>query len=393
MSLKSLVIAVASIVCLLVTAGAQQQQQRRPPITGLALEITYLEGRPPAYQQVPWSNIPKGGAWYGLFGRVAGWQLPAGAEPVNAVRIVPYLDGDTVRITVSVLRGVKFQDIEDAVGTYAVRENEKLTIAALKNFGVEPFAIKVVRVAPETSDVPSIVNNTKSVEVVGIEPLVSTFPHYKLTLHNLSDKNISALKVNVLREGKVVLSSMPQRKDGEPLIEAGDSSNLTQALSTRAESTPGGYAPASPTAQQIVITALIFEDGAYEGDAQAAATYRGFVAGRKTELKRLVPLLESALATPASPENLRTQLGALSFDVDDADVVLLTKAFPGVDRQQLQGPIEIAIHSVRREVLDQLETFQPDQHSAGDFQIWLTGIKDRYSAWLSRVSPNNISQH
>src|SRR4030095_13755357 len=118
------------------------------------------------------------------------WQLPAGAQPIQAVRIVPFLDEEAVRITVSVLRGEKFHDTEDQVASYSVRENERVTLTALKDFGIEPFEIRVVRVAPQTSELPTIVNNTKSLEVIGIEPLISTFPLYKLTLHNLSHKNI-----------------------------------------------------------------------------------------------------------------------------------------------------------------------------------------------------------
>ena len=391
MRLKNLIMAVASTVFLLGAVSAQQLQSR-PTETGLALEVTYLEGRPPSYQPVPWSNMPRGGTWYALFGRVKGWHLPAGSQPTKAVRVVPYLEGDTVKVTVSVLRGIKFQDVEDMVASYGVRENEELSVAALKKFGVKPFAIKVIRVAPQVSDFPSIVNNTKSVEVVGIEPMVSSFPRYKLSLHNLSDKNISALKVHILVDGKRSITLMPQGDDGEHLIKARSNSELKVPLQTRAQATPGGYEPASPHDQQIVIASLVFEDGTYEGEAESAATYLGFAAGRKTVMKRVLPLLESALLTSTSPEQLRMQLSALSYDADDADVDALAGAFPALDRPRLKSPIEIAMHGVKKDLLDQLDRFPPGQYSPGEFRIWLTGVKDRYANWLARLSPTNISQ-
>lgn len=390
MNLRRTVITVASVFCLLATALAQQSQNRNP-VTGLTLEITTMKGIEPAYLPVLSRDMPRGGAWYPRFRRIAEWHLPAEEQPIYAVRLVPFVEADNVRINVSVLRGEKFLDSEEAVASYSGRENEKLTLEALKNFGVEPFEVKIVRVAQQLSDLPAIVNHTRSVEVVGIEPLLATFPVFKLTLRNLSNKNISALTVEVLGEGKVKLSGMPQGKDGEPLIRAGDSAQLNQPLSTRAEPTPGGYAPASPSAQQIVIKSVVFEDSTYEGDSLSAATLCGFTMGRKIELRRLVPVLESALASSASPESFRAQLSELSFEVDASYVTSLAKAFPGIDQKRLRSPIETAVHGVRKQVLDQLGSFEQDRHSVADFQNWLRTAKERYAGWLSRLSGEQVS--
>jgi hypothetical protein len=262
----------------------------------------------------------------------------------------------------------------------------------LKEFGVEPFQIKVVRLVPQTPALPAIVNRTKSVEVVGIEPLVSTFPLYKLTLRSLSDKNISALQVNVEEGGGQELSGMPQGKDGQPLIKAGASFELKQPLATRVQATAEGYAPVSPKTQAIVIASLVFEDGTYEGDAQPAASYRGWAAGRKTELERIVPVLESALALSASADNLRANLSALSFDSDPADVAMLAEAFPGINRKRLQTSIEVSIHGVRRNLLGELEGLEQRGHRKESFHSWLTRTRDRYSNWLARIGPQAVSQ-
>lgn len=392
MNYKHLIFATAITVSVVVGVTAQVQEAQPPRPTGLALEVTYLPGQAPSYQPVPWASAPRGWVWYGRFGRITGWQLPAGAKPIRAVRVVPFLDEEAVRITVSVLRGDNFHDAEDEVATYSARENEKITMTALKDFGVEPFEVRVVRVAPQVSDLPRIVNNTKSLEVVGIEPLISTLPQYKLTLHNLSNKNISALQINVVRERTIRLSGMPQGKDGEPLIKAGEYQELKQILPTTAQTTPGGYLPAALPAQQIVIATLMFEDGTYEGAAKPAATYRGFEMGRKTELKRIVPVLESALSTSDSIESLRARLSALSYDFEESDLKELVETFPGIKREQLQSPIEVSIHGIRRELFAQLERYEQMRRPNGDFRTWLTNVRDRYSNWLSRLSSNSVAQ-
>lgn len=372
--------------------SSAQSQQARPSATGLAVEVTYFEGRGPAYEPVRRTKLPRGeGSWFGLFGRVKEWQLPTGAQPVSAVRVVPYLDGDTVKVTVSVLRGEKFLDVEDIVGTYTVRENEGIAIDSLRDFGVEPFKLKLIRVAPQTPEVPTVLNKTSSLEVVGIEPIVATLPRYKLTLHNLSEKNVSAIRINTMRAGNLSLSGMPQGEEGKPLVEAGSFKELNEMMVTRAETTAAGYSPAAPRGQQIVLATLVFEDGSYEGDPEPAATYRGHTIGNRAELKRIVGLLEDALASSSSIEKVRTQLSNLSYDFDQSDMAVLASAFPEIDRNKLQTHIDVAMHLLRKEVFDNLDRFQPGPGSA-DFRVYLQTMKDRYAGWLLRLDAANNSR-
>lgn len=143
MIVRKLIIAVAAALCLFSSTHAQSALQSSNE-TSLALEVVFLKGRPPAYQQVAGSRSKKGGSWYGLFGRIAGWQLPDGDLPINAVRLVPHLKGETININVSVLRG-QFHDAEDRVASYKARVGEEITVTELEAFGVEPFVIKVIR--------------------------------------------------------------------------------------------------------------------------------------------------------------------------------------------------------------------------------------------------------
>lgn len=387
MSRKILVIAIASIAWLTNNTSAQQPPTR-PNESGLALEIIYFKGTPPAYQLVPRSDPRAAGTWYARLNRIAAWHLPPGALPIEAVRIVPSMVGDMVSLKVSVLRGVGFHDAEDNVATYNMRESEQISITELENFGVEPFEIKVVRIAPRTTDPPRTLSNAKSLEVISTEAVVSTMPKFKVTLHNLSQKGISALRVNLFAEGRMSLSTLRQGKDGEPLIKAGDFWELYQPAPIRAVASPGGFTPWVPAEQQIVITALVFEDGSYEGDSEPAAEYRGFVAGNKTELKRLVPLLASAMLDPESTkalQELRSQLASLSYDIDEAEVAGLKAAFPSLKKRLLRTTVEVAMHSMRKDLSDELQRLQESQVSGEDFRSWLVAARDRYTNWLSRL--------
>ncbi|HEX8177552.1 MAG TPA: hypothetical protein VF543_20855 [Pyrinomonadaceae bacterium] len=58
--------------------------------------MTYFKGTPPAYEDVP------GNSWFGRFQRVEGWTPEPGTLPVRAVDIATRMEGEAVRVIVSV---------------------------------------------------------------------------------------------------------------------------------------------------------------------------------------------------------------------------------------------------------------------------------------------------
>jgi hypothetical protein len=132
------------------------QQEVSPP-TRLALEVTFFPGRNPAYSTVPGPDAKASGAWYALFARIPSWQPPAGAQQIEAVRVISRVEGDAVKVTVSTLSGRKALENEQPVGTYLIRETEKISIDDLKRFGIEPFQIKLIRVNANVPAVPPVV--------------------------------------------------------------------------------------------------------------------------------------------------------------------------------------------------------------------------------------------
>src|SRR5215213_7581833 len=182
--ITTLVALAAACLAFAAAAVTTHGQQTRPQPTGLALEITYYEGRPPAYQAVPGPEANFNGGWFALFGRVPASQPPANSLPVQAVNIISRLENGAVRIKVSVFLGVRFQEKEAEVATYNVREGESVHVRELTRFGVVPFGVKVVHVNPIQTGVPAVLNRTASIAFINIEMIPSTLPSYKLTLRN-----------------------------------------------------------------------------------------------------------------------------------------------------------------------------------------------------------------
>ena len=181
----------------LTISGANVFAQQDPSApTRLALEVTFYPGRKPAYETVPGPDSKPSGAWFGLFAHIASWQAPAGAPPVEAVRVISRAEGDAVRVTVSTLSGSKALENEQRVGTYLIRETKKISIDELRLVGIEPFEIKLVRVNPSIAPVPPVIlKGVESVVVINAMAKETTLPSYRIILRNQSNKNIVALGV------------------------------------------------------------------------------------------------------------------------------------------------------------------------------------------------------
>jgi len=349
---------------------------------GLALEITFYKGKPPAFQTISESSANAKWAWYSLFERTPHFQLAAGALPVRAVKFVPYLEKDLVKINVSVLTGQKFHDDEKVVGVYTARENERIVVKDLANFGVEPFQIAVVRVAPSATVLPSVINKTNSLQVTGVEPNFSTLPTFKLRLLNTSDKAVSAFAFETLVNNQKKLSGMPQSERGAVLIEAGETFEKVIPNPVQNVKMPDGSVPAVQPNQTIVITMVVFADGSYEGDPITAASFRGFQTGRKSALKQIINLLQPA----AQPENLAKQISNLQIAVEEPNFAALLKEFPAFsekEKERLRISVEVAANGIKRDFSREFEAAQ--NLKPEEYRVWLTETKESFQKWLTEL--------
>lgn len=376
------------------SALARQKQAVAGP-TGLALEIIFHKGVPPAYHSVPPSNSKLSGAWFARFRRVHNWQQPEGTLPVRAVNIVSRKEGEAVRVNVSVFLGVKFHEKEEQVATYLVQENEKVTTNELARVGVEPFEITVVKVPQLVPEIPSIINRTESIVIEGIEPNNSTLPSYTLSLRNISSKNVVALQIDVLVDGKAKLLSQPSGKEGLPLIRAGGDFQTNVHAAREVMMTRHGYTPNSPRGQSLLIGTAVFEDGSYEGDAQMAAQMKARIMAQRLQLKQIVVILSNLteideLKENATLETLKQQVSTLKDDVDMAVVEGLLAEFPNVDlpKNDLRISFQVVMHRVKKDFLEEIGRFEKaykESPGRNDFKVWTVAVKEKYSQWLSRL--------
>lgn len=385
------------LICLSGSPATLFAQQSTSAPTRLALEVTFYPGRKPTYQSVPAQEAKPHGAWYGMVGRIASWQAPAGKPPVEAVRVLSRVEGDVVRVIVSTLSGTKALENEEQVATYLIRENEKISVDELKNFGIEPFGIKLVRVAPNVASAPPVsLEGIESLVVINVVGNESTLPSYKITVLNQSSKNIIAVGLDVVVGGKPSMTATPRGVEGEPLVVTGKTKELTVLAPSRAQGVKDAYSPTTPPNQQIQIKAVVFDDGTYEGAARTCAAVKGYRAGEKMELSRLVPLMEAALNSSDTDisqrlSKLESQVSSLSSDAEPAIVQSLTVEFPqlrGSESSVIKGTIEVTATRIKSDLLKDIhgmQTEEPQKLDAKAYEVWLVNTKERYAKWLSRL--------
>ncbi|MFL6210989.1 MAG: hypothetical protein ACJ74W_19225 [Pyrinomonadaceae bacterium] len=356
--------------------------------TGLAVEVVYEDGRP-AYVQVPhWT-------WFGRFRRIESWQPPAGTLPVGAVRITPVVEGAAVRINVAVMFGEKFLDKEEQIASYLVRVGEQVEVKELTRYGVVPFQLKLVRVQPTDQQMPEIVNRARALEVLSVEPKPETFPAYAIRVRNGASKSVTAM---FLRSYTKVNGSpvtwMPHNQLNLPLIEPGAVYELTAVVPGSAgQTTPDSYRPEG--LQRVVIVAVVFADGSYEGDAERAAYIRALWWGRKVQLTRVLALIERTLGEPeleprAGIARFKTQVAALDEADDQGALKALRADFPTLpvkSNNDLSVAVQFELHQVKRDLLKAVEAFEQGQHEAGpeDFRNWLREVQSTYERWRARL--------
>lgn len=391
MSLKRFLLTGFVVFLSTIEIAAQQNPEAKAP-TGSALEIVYYNGLAPAYQSV--SATGSGGGWFAKFRRLPNFQPKDDSLPVNAVNIVSRREGDAVRVFLSVFLGKTFHEKEEAVASYLLQDEQRVIANELTRYGVEPFEIALIKIAPIAPVIPAIVNLTTSLEVTGLEANPTTLPSYTLSLKNRSGKDISAVHFDIYVGDILRLGKRELEKEGVPLIKSGEGFQ-TNILGVRdVVKSAQGFKPESPQGQSLHVVCVVFQDGTYEGDPKTAATIRARTVGHKAQLSQVITFLENSLKdddldTATAIERFRILATSLEEDVNSTNIESLIKEFPEpvlAARSNIKASLQFAQHQIKKDLLDSLDQFKsshPSGSNRNSFRVWLHTQKARYQQWLS----------
>lgn len=377
----------ALIVCLPSAQAVAAQEAPAPAPERFVLQVVYLAGRKPAYSAVP------DGGWYGMFGTVTTPEPRAAADTVRAVAVRTRLEGGRVQIKVGVHVGERFFDRLEEVATYAVGPGETVEARELERVGVAPFVFKVLRVNGADTAGPAVINHTQSIAASVAEFTPSPLPRAKIRLHNLSSKRVRSVELRTIFDGRPRTLSTASEREGKVLMEPGGTYDRKVGV-TDGRATDTDFTP--ETIEGVVVASVVFEDYTHEGDVEGAARRMAWDEGERAQLPRVLSLVRGAHARPdvesaEAVRRFRSGLTALDRAAPQTSVDKILKTYPALPaarRGDVQETVEVAMHQVRVDLLEDLNKFEkqfrgaPAGHS---FKRWLKERQARYEGWLARL--------
>jgi hypothetical protein len=377
-------------------ALAQEAPTPPTPPNRLALEVTFYPGRKPSYQPVPAAGAKDQWTWYSMLKRIESWQPAAEAHMIRAVKLIPRVEGDAARVNVLVMWGEKALENEKQIASYALRENESVEVPELKDFGIEPFGIKLVRLAPNLAPIPSVsLEKVPSLVLMNAVSVDATVAFYRLTLLNQSNKDIAGLAVDIMTGPKMEISGRPRGRFGEALIPAGKSYELSVRAPVRAEAAPGGFAPAPVGNHEVFIRSIVFADGTFEGESESATQILSFREGEKLVLPGLITCLDQAIKSESVDTHrmlieLEDQLDDVSTSLDAGSMQRLTAAFSQIKDGGggLKRGVEIAAIHTKDDLAKSVHNFDKEAAQHPDPKAtreWLSKTREFYAQWLARL--------
>ena len=172
------------------------------------------------------------------------------------------------------------------------------------------------------------------------------------------------------------------------MIEPGDTLVLAAPGSSGSTATDSGWAPSSIDA--IELTAVLWDDGSFEGDSQEVESALLSYIGRRAQLDRVVGIMQRVAGEVLPAEEVRKRLradfSALPIRVDAAtraDAQARLQPVVEAPSPNFERIMESAQAYVRTNVLKDLESAP----SASDgFALWHQEILQQYSAARAKFS-------
>jgi hypothetical protein len=386
--MKKLLMLVAIFV--IVSSSVVQAQEPETPVATSSqylLEIYVLPRLGPTYLSID-GPYKISSAYFPRFVRIDG-APDSGRLPITSIKLETKFDGKVAEVKVTLLRGEGADREDQLLHVYQFGRGEQKTLTHMREVGIEPFQIKLLEAASPLPPEPSVQNSTKSIEVGRITRENKPMSAYRVTLRNVSEKSIFALKVDLTSDGQEGPSTLPDSDEGRPLLDPGKEIELyiPVAVSVR---NGANYVPGTAATQTINVRSVVFGDLSFEGEQDQACTFHAQAIGERLWLKGIIPVLDQEIAKSdandqiAAATQFREKVSALRFTFDESEQNLDSPVSSSCPK-----PAKYATSLARQQNLWLLHDV--DQFIASTpappvtFKSWLEEKRKRYAGWLARL--------
>lgn len=287
----------------------------------------------------------KGGMWTPLFPKIRDISIGAGG-PAKYLDVQYVTDREDLVATVSLAT----QGFQDRVRVAIVRvgPGRPARVDQLTAFGVEPVILSLVSIEAVAA-YPAMVTEPSGQLLVRVEPARPDAPIYRFEVVNQSGRALRAFDFEGYQGDARILSGRRKTERNEPLVLPADTYSFVLTI---------GNSEGKPwrTLDRIVLSSVVWDDGAVDGDAQPALIERNLARSRAEKLRNLLSALEAPGAT---------------------NILIVRAAFMALDRS------DYSLENARNEALGELDRLPAGN---GNLDSWLTTKIAQYSAWLERCA-------
>ena len=385
-----------AIVVIASSSVIQAQQPQEPSVSSQATDTvtrylleTYITPQlGPTYLHVSGPKVKSGSAVFPRFIRTAA-QPESGRSPIRGVKLEAHFNGVTADVRVSVLRGIDGYEEEELVHVYQVGVGEQKSLSHLRPLGIEPFLVRLLDANPPLPPAPSFQNFTKSIQIVSVRREHTPMPAYRIRLRNLSDKSVSALKVDVTSDGKEGPIALPDGPEGRALIDPGGQADVYIPVIV---AVPSGttYVPGTAASHTINIRSVSFTDLSFEGEENQACSFEAQVIGTRLWLNSMIAFIDQELATAnfdnqiEAAKRFNEKLSTVRQRLDESERDKLSTVSSNCPKPAKEATLVARQRNLLllREV-DQFIAAPPAAPMT--FKSWLEEKRSSYTAWVARL--------
>ncbi|SPE39060.1 exported hypothetical protein [Candidatus Sulfopaludibacter sp. SbA3] len=360
-----------------VLAGTSNSQTT-PPDTQLAVEIPNSKGLPPSYVTLNSTRVSSSLFYDPGLRRVTGGD-PNRRQP-SALKLEYTVEGGVVQITALVFFGEfdrqttpvsVYKLPSEKVGVYSARLDQSVTLFEMEQFGLEPLTLRIVPAPPPPSVRPLTLSKAPSVQ---IEIVGEDRSFYKVVLHNLSAKGVTAFSLDMPeKDGN---HSQSDRNNAHDLITPGGTYQVQFGIPHSGSMATGKFVE-NPPPLQLVLEAAFFTDGSYEGDTQAAAEMAAQRLGSQVQRQQVDHVVTAILADAQSDDRakvarIRSGVAQLSEEPDPQMVERVQTEFPGLSDmavRRLKISLGLALKVEKQSVELGLKDYERSQGQPGGFAL------------------------
>ena len=331
----------------------------------------------------------RGSSWTPMFPRVVPWRPRPGEPAIDALKYAFERTPEGVRFQVCVLLGSPHQQ-EIVVHEGALRVGERVKVDGVLAYGAWPVVVGLIPLGAPPYHEPTPVSAAASLVIADVSVQTAPAPRYFVTVENLKDRAVESLWIETGRNGRPAHSGNEGHEEGGALVPPRGRHTFDFPFPTGSPVTAAGWAPAP--ADEITITAVVWDDDTFEGSARHAAVHALRILARRTQLERLVPLLAGASAEAdlvAAVPALRRQIERLPVDVDPAlqqsarALLPPSGELPPHEATALLRTFLQRVKTLASRALEDVERPIAAQNVPAARQA-LEHVHDRFAAWLTR---------